>query len=459
MASTHKTQTSISLENKAELIEAISAGEKPKDQWRIGSEHEKFTFYKNTLAPVPYEGEAGIKRLLEGMEGLLGWKRVEDKGNIIGLIDPVDGGAISLEPGGQFELSGAPLESLHQTCREVHGHLAQLREVADPLGIGFLGLGTSPKWSLEETPVMPKSRYGIMMNYMPKVGTRGLDMMFRSCTIQVNLDFASEADMAKKMRVGIALQPIATALFANSPFLDGQKNGYQSLRGAIWQNLDEDRTGMLPFVFDENFGYEQYVDWALDVPMYFIIRDGTYYDMTGVTFRQYLGGKRMDDTPDTLPSLQDWEDHLTTLFPEVRLKRYIEMRGADGGQWRRICALPALWTGLLYDQTTLDAAWDLVKDWSEDERNALRVNAAKDGLKASFRGGTIQPIARQVVELARNGLTARNRKNGAGFDETQYLAALEETVALGMTPADMLLSRYGNEWGGNINRVFEDFAY
>lgn len=459
MASANQNQTSISLENKADLIEAISKGEKPKEQWRIGSEHEKFVFYKNNLAPVPYEGEAGIKRLLEGMEGLLGWKRMEDKGNIIGLIDPIEGGAISLEPGGQFELSGAPLETLHQTCREVHGHLAQLREVADPLGIGFLGLGTSPKWSLEETPVMPKSRYGIMMNYMPKVGTRGLDMMFRSCTIQVNLDFASEADMAKKMRVGLALQPIATALFANSPFLDGQKNGYQSLRGAIWQNLDEDRTGMLPFVFDENFGYEQYVDWALDVPMYFIIRDGTYYDMTGVTFRDYLNGRRMDDTPDTLPTMQDWEDHLTTLFPEVRLKRYIEMRGADGGQWRRICALPALWTGLLYDQSTLDAAWDLVKDWTEEERNALRVGVAKHGLKTPFRGDTVQTIARRVVELARNGLTARAQKNGAGFDETQYLAALEETVALGMTPSDVLLSRYCKEWGGNIDRVFEDFAY
>ncbi|SNZ05603.1 glutamate--cysteine ligase [Cohaesibacter gelatinilyticus] len=459
MASANINQTSISLENKADLIEAISSGEKPKEQWRIGSEHEKFVFYKNNLAPVPYEGEAGIKRLLEGMEGLLGWKRMEDKGNIIGLIDPIEGGAISLEPGGQFELSGAPLETLHQTCREVHGHLAQLREVADPLGIGFLGLGTSPKWSLEETPVMPKSRYGIMMNYMPKVGTRGLDMMFRSCTIQVNLDFASEADMAKKMRVGLALQPIATALFANSPFLDGQKNGYQSLRGAIWQDLDEDRTGMLPFVFDENFGYEQYVDWALDVPMYFIIRDGTYYDMTGVTFRDYLNGKRMQDTPDTLPSMQDWEDHLTTLFPEVRLKRYIEMRGADGGQWRRICALPALWTGLLYDQTTLDAAWDLVKDWTEEERNALRIGVAKDGLRTPFRGDNVQAIARRVVELSRNGLAARGQKNGAGFDETQYLAALEETVALGMTPSDMLLSRYCNEWGGNIDRVFEDFAY
>lgn len=459
MASPDSNPELLTLDNRAALIDSLERGEKPRDKWRIGAEHEKFVFYKDALAPVPYEGEHGIERLLLGMEGLLGWKRMEDQGKIIGLVDPVDGGAISLEPGGQFELSGAPLENLHQTCREVHSHLAQLREVADPLGIGFIGLGTSPKWSLEETPVMPKSRYGIMMNYMPKVGTRGLDMMFRSCTIQVNLDFATEADMAQKMRVGLALQPIATALFANSPFLDGAVNGYQSLRGAIWQNLDDDRTGMMPFVFDENFGYEQYVDWVLNVPMYFIIRDGTYYDMTGMTFRDYLSGKRKEGMPDTTPTMQDWEDHLTTVFPEVRLKRYIEMRGADGGPWRRICALPALWTGLLYDQSTLDAAWDLVKDWTTEERDALRVGVAQKGLKTPFRDTDVLAIAKEVVALARNGLAARAQLNGAGFDETQYLSALEETIFLGKSPSDILLDRYHNEWGGNIDRVFEDFAY
>ena len=459
MALSEKNAVSLTLDDRATLIETISNGEKPKDEWRIGSEHEKFVFYKDSLEPVPYEGERGIERLLLGMEGLLGWKRIEDKGKIIGLVDPVDGGAISLEPGGQFELSGAPLENLHQTCREVHSHLAQLREVADPLGIGFLGLGVSPKWHREEVPVMPKSRYGIMMNYMPKVGTMGLDMMFRSCTIQVNLDFASEADMAKKMRVGVALQPVATALFANSPFLDGHKNGYQSMRSAIWQNTDPDRTGTLPFIFDEGFGYEHYVDWALDVPMYFITRDGTYYDMTGLTFRDFLSGKRKDDTPDTMPSLQDWEDHLTTVFPEARLKRYIEMRGADGGPWRRICALPALWTGLMYHQASLDAAWDLVKDWTTEEREQMRKDVATHGLETPFRNITILDIAKRVVDIARSGLAARDNLNGAGFDETQYLAALEETVTLGLTPSDQLLMRFNNEWGGNINRVFEDFAY
>nr|WP_320143260.1 glutamate--cysteine ligase [uncultured Cohaesibacter sp.] len=459
MAASQTKAEALTLNDRNTLIESISTGEKPKEKWRIGSEHEKFTFYKDSFEPVPYEGERGIERLLLGMEGLLGWKRIEDKGKIIGLVDPIEGGAISLEPGGQFELSGAPLDNLHQTCREVHRHLAQLREVADPLGIGFLGLGVSPKWHLDEVPVMPKSRYGIMMNYMPKVGSRGLDMMFRSCTIQVNLDFSSEVDMVQKMRVGLALQPIATALFANSPFIDGHKNGYQSLRGAIWHDTDKDRTGMLPFVFEEGFGYEQYVDWALDVPMYFIVRDHTYYDMTGLTFREYLGGKRKDGMPDTEPTLQDWEDHLTTVFPEVRLKRYIEMRGADGGPWRRICALPALWTGLLYDQSALDAAWDLVKDWTAEEREALRIAVATHGLKTPFRDTTVLELGKKVVNIARKGLTARARVNGAGFDETQYLAALEETVTLGLTPSDQLLMRYNNEWGGNINRVFEDFAY
>ena len=459
MAASDNDSVAITLDDRATLIETISSGEKPKDQWRIGTEHEKFTFYKDSFTPVPYEGERGIERLLLGMEGLLGWKRIEDKGKIIGLVDPIEGGAISLEPGGQFELSGAPLDNLHQTCREVHSHLAQLREVADPLGIGFLGLGVSPKWHRDEVPVMPKSRYGIMMKYMPKVGNLGLDMMFRSCTIQVNLDFSSEADMAKKMRVGVALQPIATALFANSPFLDGCKNGYQSMRAAIWQDTDPDRTGMLPFLFEEGFGYEQYVDYVLDVPMYFITRGGTYYDMTGMTFRDYLGGKRKEGMPDTAPTLQDWEDHLTTVFPEVRLKRYIEMRGADGGPWRRICALPALWTGLLYHQPSLDAAWDLVKDWSAEERDALRIGVAKDGLRTKFRDTNVQTLAKEMVTIARKGLAARDRLNGAGFDETQYLAALEETVTLGLSPADQLLMRFNNEWGGNINRVFEDFAY
>nr|WP_321445434.1 glutamate--cysteine ligase [uncultured Cohaesibacter sp.] len=459
MAASDNDAVAITLDDRATLIETISSGEKPKDQWRIGTEHEKFTFYKDSFTPVPYEGERGIERLLLGMEGLLGWKRIEDKGKIIGLVDPIEGGAISLEPGGQFELSGAPLDNLHQTCREVHSHLAQLREVADPLGIGFLGLGVSPKWHRDEVPVMPKSRYGIMMKYMPKVGNLGLDMMFRSCTIQVNLDFSSEADMAKKMRVGVALQPIATALFANSPFLDGRKNGYQSMRAAIWQDTDPDRTGMLPFLFEEGFGYEQYVDYVLDVPMYFITRGGTYYDMTGMTFRDYLGGKRKEGMPDTAPTLQDWEDHLTTVFPEVRLKRYIEMRGADGGPWRRICALPALWTGLLYHQSSLDAAWDLVKDWSAEERDALRIGVAKDGLRTKFRDTNVQSLAKGMVTIARKGLAARDRLNGAGFDETQYLAALEETVTLGLSPADQLLMRFNNEWGGNINRVFEDFAY
>ena len=444
------------IEHPRELTEHLQAGCKPREDWRIGTEHEKIGFYKDGNSPVPYEGPHGIRALLEGMQALLGWEPIGDGDNIIGLSDPIGGAAISLEPGGQFELSGAPLSNIHQTCREVHAHLAQVREVADPLGIGFLGIGMSPKWRLRDTPKMPKQRYEIMAAYMPKVGTRGLDMMFRTCTVQVNLDFASEADMRDKMRVGLALQPIATALFANSPFTENAPNGFLSARSEIWRDVDADRTGMLPIAFYEGFGFERYVDWALDAPMYFVLREGRYRDMTRQTFRQFMNGEAPDDLPNPRPTMGDWENHLSTLFPEVRLKRFLEMRGADGGPWRRICALPALWVGLLYDQTSLDAAKDIVANWTEDERQTLRDAVPRTALATPFRNHTVLDIAKDMVGLARDGLRRRAIAGNGSDDEAAYLGPLEETVALGTTPAENLLRQYNTRWGHSVEPLFAE---
>ena len=446
------------IESRDQLVETISSGSKPPSEWRVGTEHEKFGFYLDDFSPVPYGGARGIRRLLEAMEGLLGWQPITDLDNVIGLADPIGHGAISLEPGGQFELSGAPLATLHQTCREVNGHLAQVRECATPLGIGFLGLGASPKWSLAETPRMPKSRYAIMSDYMPKVGSRGLEMMYRTCTIQANLDFSDEADMVLKLRVGLALQPIVTALFANSPFLDGKPNGFQSWRSHVWLDTDNDRTGMMPFAFEDGFGFERYVDWALDVPMYFVKRDNTYHDVAGASFRDLMDGK-LEKLPGERATLSDWKNHLSTTFPEVRLKNYLEMRGADGGSGREICALPALWVGLLYDSVALDAAWQIVKDWTEAERQALRTAVPRAGLNTLFRDGTILDVARQIVALAREGLARRHILNDAQDDETIFLAALEDVVATGKTPAENLLKEFETVWKGDINEVFRRHAY
>lgn len=443
----------------SELAATLEAGCKPPDAFRIGTEHEKFGFNTADLSPIPYEGERGIKAVLEGMEGLLGWERIEDNGLIIGLADPVGGGAISIEPGGQFELSGAPLENLHQTCRETNCHLAQVRQVAEPLGIGFLGLGMTPTWRRDEIPVMPKSRYQIMTRYMPKVGTLGLDMMYRTSTIQVNLDFASEADMRRKMRVGLALQPVATAIFANSPFTDGQPNGFRSFRGEIWKDTDNDRSGGLACAFDEGFGFESYVDWALDVPMYFVKRGDAYHDVTGTTFRAFMNGALRGVVPDPEPNIGDWNNHLSTLFPDVRLKKYLEMRGADGGPWRRICALPALWVGLLYDAGVLDQAEQLVRDWTAAERETLRNEVPRGGLQTPFRGGQVLDVAREMLALSREGLKRRARLNDGGQDERVHLAAVEESLASGETPADVMLRRYHGEWNGDISQVFAEYAY
>jgi glutamate--cysteine ligase len=442
-----------------DLTAHIAAGEKPQSAFRIGTEHEKFVFFSKDKSPVPYFGEASIKTLLDTMQAKLGWEPIIDGGNIIGLGGPDGMGAISLEPGGQFELSGAPLENLHETCKETGQHLALMREIGEPLGIAFLGIGGSPKWTFDETPKMPKSRYAIMSNYMPKVGTRGLDMMYRTCTIQVNLDFETETDMRRKMQVGLKLQPLATALFSSSPFTEGKPNGLKSWRGDIWRDTDNARAGALPFAFAPDFGYEHYVRWALDVPMYFVVRDGAYHDCTHVTFRQFMAGALKGEIADWQPNLGDWTNHLSTLFPDVRLKRFLEMRGADGGPWRRICALPAFWVGLLYDPATLDAAFEMTRDWTYEQVLHLRNAVPAAALDAEIGGRPLIEVAREVVELSRRGLQARARMNSSGQDESIFLAPLEEILAKKATLADDMLSLWHGRWKGDIDMVFEDYQY
>ncbi|MGH6908112.1 MAG: glutamate--cysteine ligase [Aestuariivirga sp.] len=446
------------MENKSQLIDFLSAGSKPRESWRIGTEHEKFPFLTDTLGPVPYEGARSIRALLEGLRQRFGWQGIYEDESVVALSDPRGLGSISLEPGGQFELSGAPLETVHATCQEVHEHLDQIREVGDALGIGFLGLGASPVWTRAETPMMPKGRYNIMAPYMDKTGKYGRDMMFRTCTVQVNLDFGSEADMVRKLRVSVALQPMATALFANSPFLEGKPNGFLSFRSEVWRDTDNARAGMLPFVFEAGMGFERYVDYALDVPMYFVMRDGRFIDTAGESFRKFLDGK-LPQLPGQKPVLKDWSDHLTTIFPEVRLKTYLEMRGCDSGPSRRLCAMPALFTGLLYNQSSLDAAWDMVKDWTQAERQQLRDAVPRLGLKAMIRGRTVQEVAKEVLALSRAGLVARNEQGCKGKTEAAFLDVLDETVATGKTAAENLLALYHTSWNGNIERVFRDFAY
>ncbi|WP_152045307.1 glutamate--cysteine ligase [Aureimonas psammosilenae] len=442
-----------------DLVDHLRSGEKPEAAFRIGTEHEKFGFYRDTLAPVPYEGERGIEAVLKGMQARSGWEPILDEGRLIGLAGTAGGGAISLEPGGQFELSGAPLETIFETCAESNRHLAEVKAVASPLGVEFLGIGSSPLWRLDDTPRMPKSRYDIMRRYMPKVGTRGLDMMFRTSTIQVNLDFSTEADMARKMRVGMRLQPVASALFANSPFTEGQPNGMVSWRCGVWEDVDNQRSGLLPFVFEEGFGYRDYAEWALDVPMYFVIRDGRYIDATAITFRQFLDGAYADRLGGQPPSMGDWTNHLSTLFPDVRLKRFIEMRGADGGPWREICALPAFWVGLLYDADTLAAVDSLTKDWTFEEVSILRAAVPRTGFATPFRDGTVLDLAREAVRLSREGLAKRARLNEEGFDETVFLSPLEEALARGRTPAEELLRLHSERWNGEIAPLFRHLAY
>src|SRR6478752_9239534 len=431
---TTRTEDSYSrpIESRADLLSAFEGGAKPRQTWRIGTEHEKFVYHTADHRAPSYDEPGGIRDLLMGLTEY-GWKPVIENGNVIALSGA--DGNISLEPAGQFELSGAALETLHQTCAEAARHLEQCKTVGERLGLGFLGLGMWPDKTRDELPRMPRGRYAIMLNYMPKVGGLGLDMMLRTCTIQVNLDYSSEADMVKKFRVGLALQPVATALFANSPFTEGKPNGFLSYRSHIWSDTDPHRTGMLPFVFEDGFGYERYCDYALDVPMYFVYRDGKYIDAAGQSFRDFLAGK-LPALPGELPTASDWTDHLSTAFPEVRLKSFLEMRGADGGPWNRICALPALWVGLLYDDAALDAAWELVRHWTMDQREALRSAVPRLALDAPLPGGgKLKDIAGEVLDIARAGLTARGRLNESGDNETGFLAPLDEIVESGIVPA------------------------
>jgi glutamate--cysteine ligase len=446
------------IETRDELVAWLAAGCKPKTQFRIGTEHEKFAFTTGRHNPIPYDQPRGIRALLEGMQLLLGWEPIMEEGNIIGLYDVTGGGAISLEPGGQFELSGAPVETVHQMCRELRAHLAQVYQVAKPLDIGFVGIGMTPRWTRADMPMMPKGRYRIMTAYMPKVGKLGLDMMYRTCTVQTNLDFSSEADMVKKLRVSLALQPVGTALFANSPFTEGKPNGFLSFRSEIWRDTDAARTGTLPWAFESGMGFERWVDYALDVPMYFVKRGERYIDTAGQSFRDLMAGK-LPALPGEHATISDWANHLSTTFPEVRLKRYLEMRGSDSGSQRRLPALPAFWAGILYDDVSLDAAWDLVKHWTAEERQKLRDDVPKLGFKAEIRGVTLLQLAKQTLDLARSGLKRRNRKDREGVDETQYLAPLDESVERGVTPAEELLAKFHGPWQGSVEPVFSEYAY
>jgi glutamate--cysteine ligase len=446
------------IEHHDQLAEYLASGCKPKDDWRIGTEHEKFGYCKDTLRPLPYEGDRSILAVLQGLRDAHGWDPVMEGANLIGLVK--DGANISLEPGGQLELSGAPLETIHQTCDEVNEHLRDVKDIADKIGVGFIGLGAAPIWRHEDMPLMPKGRYKLMDSYMEKVGTAGTTMMRRTCTVQVNLDFSSEADMVQKLRVALALQPVANALFATSPFFEGTLNGHKSWRGRVWRHLDDARTGMLPFVFEDGFGFEAWVQYALDVPMYFVYRDGVYHNALGQSFRDFLKGE-LPAMPGEMPTLSDWADHLTTIFPEARVKKYIEMRGADGGPWRRLCALPAFWVGLTYDQSALDAAWDLVRDWDAETREGLRVAASVDGLQAEVNGIRMHDLAREALKISEAGLVARARPGAGGLvpDETHFLNALKDSVETGKTMADELIDHYNGDWNGDISRIYGEYSY
>lgn len=446
------------IESHNQLAEYLASGCKPKEDWRIGTEHEKFGYCRDSLRPIPYEGERSVKAMLEGLRDRYGWDPVLEAGQLIGLTR--NGANVSLEPGGQLELSGAPLESIHQTCDEVNEHLREVHSIADEVGVSFIGLGAAPIWKHEDMPVMPKGRYKLMTEYMGRVGTSGTQMMYRTCTVQVNLDFASEADMVQKFRVALALQPVATALFANSPFFEGKLNGHKSWRSQIWRHLDDSRTGMLPFVFEDGMGFERYVDYALDVPMYFVYRDGKYINALGQSFRDFMKGQ-LPALPGETPTLSDWADHLTTAFPEARIKKYMEMRGADGGPWRRLCALPALWVGMMYDQSALDAAWDLAKGFDAETRETLRVAASVDGLHAQVGNIKMMDLAKEVVAISEAGLKARAKVGANGLipDETHFLNALKESLESGQAPADELIARYNGDWNGDLTKIYGEYSY
>ncbi len=444
------------IETIDQLVSHIADGCKPPEQWRIGTEHEKFAYHLDTYRPLDYEGDIGIRKLLDAMTRF-GWQPSMEGNNVIALTDG-SGASISLEPAGQLELSGAPVKTVHETCSEVTGHLQQVKAIAREMNVGFLGLGYHPKWPNAEMPWMPKSRYKIMRDYMPKVGTLGIDMMKSTCTVQVNLDFCSEENMVKMFQTSLALQPIATALWANSPFKEGKLSGYLSYRSHCWTDTDPGRCGTLPFVFEDGFGFERYVDYMLDVPMYFVYRHGKYIDVSGLSFRDFIAG-RLPTLPGEKPTIKDWEDHLSTAFPEVRLKTFLEMRGADGGPWARLCALPAFWVGLLYDKKSLAQAAEYVASWTQNERDALRKNVPLNALNTPFRDVMVRNVALDILEIAHAGLKRRSRLDSIGLDETHYLKPLFLIAESGITPAEEMVRAFERRWHGDIDPIFQEYAY
>ena len=437
-----------------QLADYLAAGGKPREQWRIGTEHEKFGFRQPDLLPPPYEPD-GIRAILGGMAGPH-WSPILDNGAIIGLkgTGPHQGASVSLEPGGQFELSGAPLRTLHETRAELAAHCAAVNTIAEPMGIGFAGLGYHPIIRRDQAPWMPKSRYAIMRRYMQQTGTMGLDMMLRTCTVQVNLDFADEADMRRKLRVSLALQPLATALFVNSPFKEGQPNGYLSNRAHVWTDVDPARTGMPRLMFAEEFGFERFVDWLLDMPMYFILRNGRYIDLAGRSFRDFMAG-RLPEVAGEVATMGDFADHVTTAFTEVRLKRFLEMRGADAGSQEMMVALPAFWVGLLYDGAALQAADELVRRYDVEEFIALRAAVPRTAMHTPWQGGSLRDLAREALAIARSGLRSRAFSAG-GQDESGLLAPLDHIAAGGPTQAEIWLDRHASVWTREMSSIFAE---
>ncbi len=442
------------IESVKQLADYLAAGGKPKDQWRIGTEHEKFGVRLHDLASPPYE-PGGIRALLDKIAGP-DWEEITDEGRPIGLkgLGPHKGASVSLEPGGQFELSGAPLETLHQTKAELDEHCAAVSALAAPLGIGFAPLGFHPLMTLAEAEWMPKGRYAIMRRYMPQVGTRGLDMMLRCCTVQVNLDYADEGDMRRKLQVSLALQPLATALFANSPFYEGKPNGLLSNRAQVWTDVDADRSGMPAIMFEEDFGFEQFTNWLLDMPMYFIRRNGLYIDLAGCSFRDFMAG-RLAQAQGHRATVEDFADHVTTAFTDVRVKRFLEMRGADAGSPAMMLAQSALWVGLLYDEAALSAASALVRASPVAAFTALRPQVPRTAAGTAWGKGTLRDLAQEVLAIARDGLRARARHFG-GLDEAGYLAPLDEIARGGPTQAELWISRYDSVWKNDTRNIFRE---
>jgi glutamate--cysteine ligase len=436
-----------------QLVSWFAAGEKPAQAWRVGTEHEKIGLYRQGYASVPYEGPRGIAAVLERVAELDGWKRIREGADLIALEK--GDASITLEPGGQLELSGAPLRTIHETCSEFQGHLSLMKRICEPLGIVWLGLGINPIHGVDQIPQMPKERYRIMRSYLPRRGSLALEMMHATATVQANFDFESEADMVAKLRMALGVSPIVSAIFANSGLSEGKANGYVSRRLHIWQHTDPDRTGLLPFAFEPGFGYRDYVEWALDVPMFFVVRDGRYQSVDGISFRRFM----TEGWSGARATLDDWSRHLTTLFPEVRLKHVIEVRGADAVPPGLTCSLPALWKGLLYDAAARDAAWRLVAGSSHEERDAARADVARRGLAARFAGRSVLELARELAAISREGLRRIAHAGRRDPDETAYLDPVSEQLELGMSPGQVVLDRWEGEWGRSLDRLIEYARY